>query len=163
MDMETQLDARAENPKAGDAIVTAKDSGLLEESFRQTVAQAEIIVPGIQLVTFDRAVNVVDSIKRLCDFRKKVLKAASKDSVTAAMLQEIRGGQVTDENSIDQMKCHPVRDMFLAVAALKKFANNNGAVTRSAAVADSQRSQPAGKIKSIADLNRHNAESRKVL
>jgi hypothetical protein len=161
LDMETQGDLRSEAPAAGDSILVAKDSALLEPSFRTTAAMAEIIVPGIQLPTFSKDAKAFDTAKALCNFRKLVLRAASKDQATATMIQDIQGGVAFDENALDKMRCHKARDLFFSLAALKRLSNNSQVGTGSGAAAAAVRDQRpgSGKIKTLADINKHNRET----
>jgi hypothetical protein len=160
-DMETQGDLRSEAPAAGDSILVAKDSALLEPSFRTTAAMAEIIVPGIQLPTFSKDAKAFDTAKTLCNFRKLVLRAASKDQATATMIQDIQGGVAFDENALDKMRCHKARDLFFSLAALKRLSNNSQVGTGAGAAAAAVRDQRpgSGKIKTLADINKHNRET----
>lgn len=161
-DMEAQADLRSEAPTAGDSILTVKDSALLEPSFQATVAMAEIIVPGIQLPVFKREAKAFDTAKSLCDFRKLVLRAASKDTATADMIKEIQGGLALDENTLDKMRCQKARDMFFSLAALKRVANNKQVGQGAVAVADAVQRPNKGPIRTLADINKHNHEKFKI-
>jgi hypothetical protein len=166
-DMEAaQADLRSEAPTAGDAILTVKDSAMLEPSFRATSAMAEIIVPGIQLPTFSKDAKAFDTAKTLCNFRKLVLRAASKDTATAGMIQEIRGGVALDDGTLEKMRCQAACDMFFSLAALKRLANNSrvgqGSVAADAVLPGGRPTGTNGTIRTLADINKHNAEKFKI-
>jgi len=140
-------------PGTGDKAGMAKDSAYLEDSFAATVAAAEILVPGIQLIMFDKARNPKDMFKDMCAFRRRALILASKDEKTAPLMQEVRRGRVVADGEIQKMPCGVVRDFFFSTSALKKRLNNEASRSAAASVYTSVNK---GKMKTIADINEAN-------
>lgn len=57
-------------------VKTVKDSALMRTSFQDTLAVAEIIVPGIRLdATFDSAAKPKTTFDAICNMRKRTLDA----------------------------------------------------------------------------------------
>jgi len=143
-------------PGTGDsAISLTGDSAVLEGSFQQTLATAEIIAPGVQLATFDSKAKPTVTLKAVTGLRKRALKLGLLDAATCQLTWAIRGREITADG-IEKLSSHETRTLFNAVGAAKKVANQaqparaNGA----AATADSGK----GKIRSITDVNKANAE-----
>jgi hypothetical protein len=130
-------------------VAKTKDSACLEEPFRQTVALAEIIAPGIQVPTFDKKADSSKGIDVICSLRRKALdQAYANDSGVKELMDEmLTGRRVTD------MACQEVRPVFAAVAAFKKRSNNSEQRTTDFGII-----KPTGTIKTAADLNKRNAE-----
>jgi hypothetical protein len=110
-------------PGTGDKARKARDSVYLEDSFQQTVAEAEIIAPGIRIPTFDSKASPKKSFDTICNLRRTALDNASRAQDTHAMISNVLGGRTLDTKSMD---CNTVRATFKAVAAMKRHANNNG-------------------------------------
>lgn len=137
----------------GDKARKAKDSAFLEESFQETLALAEIIVPGIKAPTFDGKATPRKTFDNMCAFRKKVLELAQANAESAPIVEEVLG-----KKTLDSMDCASTRTAFRAVGAVMKR-NNNDAISRgdtSAATFDG--GIIAGPVKTLADLNKANSE-----
>lgn len=158
-ELEGELEEEAP-PGTGDRARKAKDSAYLSESFENTVAMAEIIVPGIQIPTFDRAAAPKKSLDNICAFRKKVLTQATKDSATSEMISGLRRGRVLDEAVIQKMPCAAVRDLFFSLAALKKQDNNHSTTSSEVTYPGLSGAAAGGskRFKNPGDLNKFNAE-----
>ncbi|WP_144156547.1 DUF2213 domain-containing protein [Paraburkholderia sp. BCC1885] len=142
----------AEEAPAGtaDRARKARDSSFLEESFQDTVALAEIIAPGIAIPTFDRAAAPIKSLDQMCGFRRKALDLAYVQAETRNMIDEVLAGKEFD---LKAMKCDRVRDLFRAVGAMKRKANNTP-VPRGWARDTGEKVVP----KTLADINKMNRE-----
>lgn len=142
----------AEEAPAGtaDRARKARDSAFLEESFQDTVALAEIIAPGIAIPTFDRASAPIKSLDMVCSLRRKALDLAYVQAETRNMIDEVLAGKEFD---LKVMKCDRVRDLFRAVGALKRKANNTP-VPRGWARDTGEKVVP----KTLADINKMNRE-----
>lgn len=129
----------------------AKDSRYLGESFKDTVAMAEILSPGIKVPTFDSAANPVQTFKKICRFRRQALDNAYSEDTGKSILDELLVGRTLNTKN---MTCDAVRTLFNSAAATKRRMNN------SSGVRDSLHKPVAPKqgITSLADLNRKNAE-----
>jgi uncharacterized protein len=142
-------------PGTGDKAAKAKDSAYLEDSFQETIAMAEIISPGIQVPTFDKALAPGKTYDALCAFRRKVLdKAYQFHEETHDYVEELLAGR-----KMEDMKCVQVRDMFRAVGTWRKRYNNDR--TRSNDTRDGVGGGTGVRsvsVRSIADVNKRNAE-----
>jgi uncharacterized protein len=101
----------------------AKDSAYLSESFRDTIAQAEILVPGIKIPTFDRASKPGDTVKNICSFRRTALDLAYVQPNTRGILDELLAGKTLDTKN---MTCDAIRTLFRSAAATQRTLNNAG-------------------------------------
>ena len=98
----------------------ARDSALFEDSFAETVAQAEIIIPGVRLPTFDRAAAPRKTVYAICALRTRVLDQAFAQPETRELIEQITGGRFA---SAKTMACDAARMLFRAVADNKARAN----------------------------------------
>lgn len=127
----------------------AKDSRYLGESYRDTVALAEILVPGIQQPTFDSAAKPMQTFKKICGFRRKALDMAYKDEASKSILDDLLlGKQLNTKN----MTCDAVRTLFNSAAATKRRMNN-GSGTR-----DSIQLPKQVRPMTLAEVNARNRE-----
>jgi hypothetical protein len=110
----------------------ARDSALLEDSFNDIKAKAEIIAPGIQMPTFDAKADPKKTFRDChCGLRRKALQQATQDTETAEIVKTVRG-RALDSAEILKMSCGQVRTIFNGVAAMKAN-RNNGRLTVDAA------------------------------
>jgi hypothetical protein len=110
----------------------ARDSALLEDSFNDIKAKAEIIAPGIQMPTFDAKADPKKTFRDChCGLRRKALQQATQDAETAEIVKTVRG-RALDSADILKMSCGQVRTIFNGVAAMKAN-RNNGRLTVDAA------------------------------
>lgn len=128
----------------------AKDSAYLGESFQDTVAMAEILVPGIKIPTYDRAAKPGQTFKKICGLRKQALDLAYVRPDTRSILDDLLGGKGLDTKS---MTCDAARVLFRSAGAAKRVANNNGNNNRTADALCQSSAQMT-----LAELNRRNAE-----
>jgi hypothetical protein len=128
----------------------AKDSAYFVDSFQDTVAKAEILVPGIRIPTFDKAAKPKEGFKRICNFRRQALDLAHVQPSTRALIEDALAGKDLDTKN---MTCDAVRVLFNSVAGAKAAANNAAASSRTS---DAQ-SGAGKKPLTPADLNRLNA------
>lgn len=150
-DEEAEEEMAEEAPAGtGDRARKARDSAFLEESFQDTVALAEIIAPGIAIPTFDRAAAPIKSLDQMCSFRRKALDLAYVQAETRNMIDEVLAGK---EFNLKEMKCNRVRDLFRAVGAMKRKANNTP-VPRGWARDTGEKVAP----RTLAEINKMNRE-----
>ncbi len=128
----------------------AKDSAYLADSFQDTVAMAEILVPGIRVPTYDRAIKPGKTFKKICGLRRQALDLAYGQPATRGILDDLLGGQPL---STAKMTCDAARTLFRSAAAMKRSINNSGR-TNDFSVADTRKAGPM----SLAEINRRNAE-----
>lgn len=130
-----------------DRMPQVRDSSLLHDSYRNTVAGVEVLVPGMSIFTFDRATPSIQTFKSICDLRRQALGLANRNTQDAVLISDTRGGRVLTDTELAKMTCSQVRDTFSAVVALKKRTNN--ASTSAAAAGAEEKKGP----RSLADLN----------
>lgn len=132
----------------------AKDSAYLHESFRDTVARAEILVPGIDLPKFDMQAPPKVTLKAIHNLRKKALDKALTSTDTAVYVQNAGGSK---KLSITSMGYGGIRALFSSATMLRKQENtmrNNVARDASKGNAEQTKSEPL----SIAEINKRNKE-----
>lgn len=133
--------------------VKAKDSAYLSDSYKDTVAMAEILVPGIRVPTFDRSAKPGQSFKKICGLRRQALDLAYAQPATRGMLDDLLAGKPLDTKN---MTCDAIRTLFRSASTTQRSINNGAARTgdRSSLV----QSQAGAHVSSLAELNRRNAE-----
>jgi hypothetical protein len=139
----------------GDAAKKSTDSAFLVESFRDTVAMAEILAPGVKIPTFDRAWHPRVTVDNICRLRKAALVKGLGDADTKELIVSARGGRTTDAATVRKLTCDSTRMLFNTAAAAKKTANNAsitaGRKTTDAATVIKMPASPA-------DMNKKNAD-----
>lgn len=155
MDSEIEGELEEEAPEGtGDAARKANDSAYLVESFRDTLAMAEIIAPGVKVPTFDKAWHPKVTYDNICRLRKAALTKALTNDGTRQLIVDARGGRTTDAGIIKKLTCDSTRVLFNTVAAAQKRINNDG---HRRTTNDNRTAQPQ-RITSIADINKKNSE-----
>ena len=128
----------------------AKDSAYFADSFQDTVALAEILVPGIRVPTYDRAAKPGQTFKKICGLRRSALDIAYTQPATRSMLDEILAGRNLDTKN---MTCDAVRSLFRSAAAAQRAANN------AVGARDNRGSKPGKQApRTLAEINRMNAD-----
>jgi hypothetical protein len=138
-----------DNPTKDHAMTT--DSAALETAFTSVVADAEILVPGFRIPTFDAKVTRKVTMDTMCALRKRVLEHLMTTQDGSQLVTSVNDGALFDAQGAD---CAAAAVVFRAAAGAKKAINN------SKLTAD-KRPQPVvplgagpvGKITSLAQLN----------
>ena len=143
-------------------IETAKkaktgDSVALETSFKMVLADAEVLVPGFRVPTFDSKAKRRVTMDSMCALRRSVLSHLSMSADGTQLLTAAAG---RDPGDLSKLTCASAAMMFRAAAGAKR-AVNNATSTR-----DAQRTPSGfgtakpvqGKIKTLADLNKLHRE-----
>ena len=105
----------------GELAAKARDSEFLADSFQEAVALGEILVPGIQIPTFDRAAAPKATFDAICSFRRKALdQAYAAGSETKLYIDTMMGGK---EFKPADMTCEGVRTLFQATGNWKRTLN----------------------------------------
>lgn len=109
-----------------DAARKARDSAYLEESFTQTLAGAEILVPGIRpTMTFDKAASPVTTYRDgICGLRRTALDGFYQTSEGRAFIDQQLMGKAFDVKDTKTMPCRRVADLFSGAVAMKRTLNN---------------------------------------
>jgi hypothetical protein len=119
-----------EESKAGSKDARyAHDSAYLADSFEETVALGEILVPGFRFPTFDRSDSPKRTTASICRTRRVVLDLAYSQADMRGPIDELmRGrelaGSFTQDKSIT---CDEVRYLFRAAGMIRKTRNNDSA------------------------------------
>lgn len=130
----------------------AKDSAYFADSFQDTVALAEILVPGIRIPTYDRALKPSQTFKKICGFRKQAIDLAYGQPATRGILDDLLDGKPL---ATSKMTCDAARTLFRSAAAMKRAMNNSsGRTDDTIATGNVKKAGP----KSLAELNKINAE-----
>lgn len=151
-DADTEEELEKEAPKGtGDAARKATDSQYLADAFQNTVAMAEILVPGVQAPTFDKAAKPKATLDTMTAFRRQALELAYLRPESRQIIDDLMAGKTFDAKTMD---CGRTRDFFVAAATAQKRVNtvvnrNNNAATKD---------KNLGRITTIADLNRRASE-----
>jgi uncharacterized protein len=142
---------RAEAPEGtNDAAFKTADSTALEPTFREVLAMAEILAPGIKLPTFDAKARKRATVDAICALRRAALATYAATEDGAAVLESIQGA---GRRTVDaKLACPQVRMIFNAAAGVQR--------TRNADVARGGRSldmlAPAAQRLTVAQINEIN-------
>lgn len=146
-------------PNPGNAVAgSTKDSAALEGSWRELIATAEILLPGLRLPTFDAAAKRKTTIDSMCQLRRRVLDHLNMTADGAALVRNAANGGQTDTL---KMSCGEVGALFKAAGAAKRVLNNANMTRDASSVpgmtaqrADIPNSNGLTVPKTPADLNR---------
>jgi hypothetical protein len=132
----------------GDKARKSTDSAYMADSYKNTVALAEILAPGIKVPTFDFSANPKKTFKDVCGLRRQALDAAYAHQDTRNMIEDIMGSKTIN---FKNMSCDAVRTVFKAAGSIKRASNNDAA--RGKGALDTQTNQPAKKP-TLRDMNK---------
>lgn len=123
----------------------ARDSAFLEDAFTQTLADAEILVPGISPpMTFDKAASPVRTFKDgICGLRRKALDAYYATTEGRAYIDQQLRGRAFSVRDAKAMPCNRVTDMFRGAVAMKRTLNNSKAGGGQGSVRTGDQTRPA--------------------
>ena len=112
-----------------DEVMKARDSAYLADSFDQTLADAEILVPGIQPA---RAFALGDAPVRtfkdgICGTRRLALEFYYNSPAGRAFIDQQLQGKTFQIRDSAAMPCKRVTDMFRAAVSHQRTINNNKA------------------------------------
>lgn len=133
---------------------TAKDSSFLADSFQEANAGAEILVPGIQLRSYDKAMAPRQTVETINGTRKNALALSLATADGKVLLEQLNGGKPIN---LETMDCGAQRALFRSAVATRK-ASNNAAATRDVIIASGGGLGVTGAVKTPADLNKKNRE-----
>jgi hypothetical protein len=128
---EKELVAEA-GEKNKDRARKSKDSAFLEDSWKETVSLAECLLPGVQVPKFTRDAAPVQTLTKLCEFRKSVLSATFTNPDGRALLLDLNRGEAPD---FQGMSCAAARTLFRDAALIAKRINNGAKSSAADAVA----------------------------
>jgi uncharacterized protein len=131
------------------------DSAALEAGYKQVLAQAEILVPGFRMPTFDAKAQRKATVDALCASRRKVLDLAYATGSGKELVDGVAGRDVGAE--LAGMSCAAVTTLFNAAAGAKKLLNNRTATGDGRQSSQLQSKNPTGP-RTIAELNELHAK-----
>lgn len=144
-------DVDPENPDGMKA--KTGDSAALATSFQQLVADAEILVPGILVPTFDAKAKRKSTIDSMCAFRRKAIGAAMATRDGASVIEAAAGPNCNP----DKMDCQQLASVFRAAVTARRVLNNASA-TRDAGRLPNLETKRSNVPSSIDEINKANAE-----
>lgn len=153
-DEEEELKEEVPSTTTDAAIKATRDSSLLSDSYQETVALAEILVPGIKVPTFDSKAPRKATFDAICGLRRTALDQFGKTQDGAAIIEQVSAGKPLD---LTKASCRDVRALFRAVGAVKKAANSASSSAKDTTTAGGGLGVP-GKINTPAALNKRHAE-----
>lgn len=132
--------------------VKTGDSAALETSYTALLADAEVLVPGFRVPTFDAKLDRKKTVDSMCAIRRKALDTVNATADGATMLNTIVGAKTVDTMSMD---CKEVATLFRAAAGAKRLVNNGAATAGAHRTGDSAHAAKKGPM-SISDLQEMN-------
>lgn len=128
-------------------VKASKDSVFFADSWKETMAMAEVIAPGVRPVVFDSAAKPKRTVDALCKFRKTVLDMAHVNPQSRGVLDDLKYDPKC-------RTCDTIRNTFRALFVAKRSMNNDASGTRDLRVANSGGAVDAtSKIRTPAQLN----------
>lgn len=139
--------------KTGDAVDGEGDSKALADSYTKVLAQAEVLVPGFRVPTFDAAAKRKVTIDQMCQARRKCLELAHVTKDGQALIDGVAGMPL----DLEKMDCAAVAVVFNAAATLKAATNNRSATGDSSGLPANK--QPEAKpAMTFTDINKAAAD-----
>lgn len=126
-----------------DTRTKTNDSAALATSWQTLMSEAEILVPGIRVPTFDASAGRKRTVDAMCQFRGKVLSALDGTSAGQTLLSSVGGAY-----DLASMSCAAKAGLFQAAVGAKRLLNNrqstaDHSATQKTAVPLEQRNSPA--------------------
>ena len=128
--VDTLLDGKGDtspggaNPADGLNPGLTKDSAALATGFQKVLADAEILVPGVRIPTFDAALPRAKTVDNICRFRRSVLNHLALTTDGVALLASVTEGPV---KQLDGLSCNDVAGLFNSAAVAKRAINHRAA------------------------------------
>ena len=145
-----EQDAMPEELEAAKKAMTG-DSVALQTSFQAVVADAEVLVPGFKVPTFDAKAGRKVTLDSMCQLRRTTLGHVGMTSDGAAMIDAFGG--------LDpKATCVDVARLFRSVAGAKKLMNNNAATRDASSIPGETREAPQQGM-TLARLNEINRQA----
>lgn len=125
-------DMEEEDDEDDGANAGTRDSAALHTSYTEMMSQAEVLVPGFKVPTFDAAATRATTIDRMCTSRRLCLSQFATTDSGAVLLKGLNGGKDADIVSMD---CAAVAGMFKSASAAQAVLNNAKATAGAGAAA----------------------------
>lgn len=130
------------------------DSAGLATAFQALIADAEVLVPGFRVPTFDAAVGRKTTVDTMCRMRKSVLDHMGSTNAGAQVLAQL----VPAGTKVSTLDCASVASTFKAAAATQRILNNRTSVGDAFRLPVQDPVKRSGAVQTIADLNRLHSE-----
>lgn len=112
--------------EAGDLAGKGKtaDSAALQTSFQNLVSDAEILMPGYRVPTFDAKKTRQQTIDSMCSFRKRILDSLYMTGDGKSLID----GVAPEGFNMSKAQCPQLAVVFRAAAGAKRMLNNRTSV-----------------------------------
>lgn len=97
------------------------DSVALESSFKAVLADAEILVPGFRIPTFDAELSRKKTLDAMCGLRRAVIGQLAATNDGTVLINAANG---RDPGPLDKLTCVQTATIFRAAAGAKRMLNN---------------------------------------
>jgi hypothetical protein len=148
--------AKKDDDKEDDKKGKTNDSAALETGYQALIADAEVLVPGFRVSTFDAKAKRSVTIDAMCNTRRKALDSCYSTAEGKVLIDSVSGVKTIDTMTMD---CASVGVLFRAAAGAKRLLNNRS--NTGDANRMGQQGDPAKKSNvptSLAELNKRNRE-----
>lgn len=135
-----------------------QDSKALATSYAQVLAQAEVLVPGFRMPTFDAKAKRKSTVDAMCKARRKALDTCCATAGGQELVHGVAGTKTLD---LAGMACPDVATLFKAAAGAKALLNNASATKDSAKMAEKVQEVKGQTLASINAANRTYWEGKK--
>lgn len=139
-----------EDPDKKETKDKTKDSAALATSYADTLAKAEILVPGFRMPTFDAALPRAKTIDNMCAMRRRALDACTATTEGLELVTSVNGGEAPDLSKVD---CVGVATLFKAAAGAKALMNNRSTTGDGKTAIVKEGDSVYGKIPTPAEIN----------
>lgn len=126
------------------------DSVALESSYKEVMADAEILVPGFAMPTFDAKAPRKTTIDSMCALRRRALDAVSLTTDGVALISTMAGGT----KDLATLDCAAIAQLFRSAAGAKKLVNNRATVGDAARLPEVAKAPKQLGLAEIQALNR---------
>ena len=154
-------DGRRRRAKTGDGHplprLRVRDSAHLEGNFRDVVARAEMLLPGVRVPTWDAARSAVKTLDAMCAFRRNVLAGAWKTQDGREAIAPVMGTSNTRDDIaplVSRMTCDAVLTLFNGATEIARRANNYAPVRSPSAARTGDSPKPPSTIAEVNKANR---------
>jgi hypothetical protein len=148
--------AKKDDEEKDDKKSKTSDSAALETGYQALIADAEVLVPGFRVSTFDAKAKRSVTIDAMCNTRRKALDSCYSTAEGKVLIDSVSGVKTIDTMTMD---CASVGVLFRAAAGAKRLLNNRAATGDANRMG--QQGDPAKKSNvptSLAELNKRNRE-----
>lgn len=148
--------------RTGDADTSRRaavgDSTSLSSGFQLMLSQAELLMPGIALPTFDSSSPAKATFESMCSFKRKTLQASKGTDAGSKAIRAMVGDDLEKVNFFDSaLTCDHVTSIFNGAASLIA-SERRGLAGQPKFAADGSANSFSKKVMTPVDLNAKNRE-----